>query len=74
METNSSEVDSGIGDEPPNDEIEDSEETLTENHSESEAHESSYDSLDEDSSDDEIDELELQQLKEYQKLSCPKCR
>ena len=58
--TNNSEVDSGVGDEPPNDEIDDSGETIPDHHSESEAHASSYDSSDDNFSDDDIDELELQ--------------
>ena len=73
MATNNSEVNSCVGDESPNDEIDDSEETLIDNHSDSDAHTSSYDSSDEDSSDEDIDELELKKLKDYQKLSCSKC-
>ena len=72
--TNDSEVDSGVGSESPSNETDDHEATLIGNHSDSEARASSCDSSNEDSSNDEIDELELQQLKDYQKLSCPKCR
>ena len=63
MATNNSGVDIGFSDEPPNDEIDDSEETLTDNNSDSEANAYSCYSLDEDPSNDEIDELEIQQLK-----------
>ena len=75
MATKNSEGDSDIGDEPPNEEMDDSEgdKDIEDNPSDSEVDDSSYDSSDEDSSDDEIDELELQQLKDYQQLSCPKC-
>ena len=75
MATKNSEGDVDVGDEPPNEEMDDSEgdKHVEDNPSDSEVDESSYDSSDEDSSDDEIDELELQQLKDYQQLSCPKC-
>ena len=69
MATHNNEVDSDIGDEPLNNEIDGPEATLTDYYSDSEAHASSYDSSDDDASDEEIDELELQQLKD--KISCP---
>ena len=56
MEMNNNEVDSAIGDEPANDEIDVSDATLTEYHSDSEEHAFSYD----DTSDEDIDELEMQ--------------
>ena len=70
--TSDRKVDSGVSDEPPSDEAGDCEATLTGNHSDGEARVSSCYCLDDDSSNDEIDELELQQLKDYRKLSYPK--